>query len=483
MSVQNPIISTPTQAKGVDAVILDLQTHLDTSLVWLSNGMGRTYRLSKVKSGNNLIYLPEVYLGGDRYRYFAATPDNDKKGQSLFFTDTSTFPNQQLGFYGIKEFDLSIIFSANLSLIDNTLLQTEDFTEHLIIDVQEALIRGLLGKFYKLSINEVLTDFEDVYAEFEVSKDRGIAHAPLTHFRFNCTIQVREDCANTSLDKCGAINQNISSTEKLECILPTYDFSQTITQDALTGQQKADLTSWLCTIAPTINESLYFGGVNSFVKSANSTVYDIERTDSFTWSVWAKLDNLTSTSCLISKGNGISGIILNVTANGAIRPGLFSNGFANGLGVTSLDGVVSFGDWHLFTITYDGTSLATGLKVYYDGVLIPTTTQVSNLNSTVLNVNNFRLGSQSGLAVPTQGRLFCFRQWDNVKSAAFVLQEYNEKGLVPSVDTPLSSCMIGTDSVYGEGGFCMRDEGNNGRIDGFSSYGVAPTDKTNDVPS
>lgn len=245
MSVQNPIIPTPTQAKGIDAVILDLQTHLDISLVWLSNGMGRAYRLSKIKNGNNLIYLPEVYLGGDRYRYFAATPDNDKKSQSLFFTDTSTFPNQQLGFYGIKEFDLSIVFSANLSLIDNTLLQTEDFTEHLIIDVQEALIRGLLGKFYKLSINEVLTDFEDVYAEFEVSKDRGIAHAPLTHFRFNCTIQVREDCANISLDRCGAINQNISTQEKNECILPALDFSNTDTQSNLTPTQITDLKAFL----------------------------------------------------------------------------------------------------------------------------------------------------------------------------------------------------------------------------------------------
>ena len=481
MSSQNPTIPTPTQAKGVDAVILDLQTHLDVNLAWLTNGMGRAYRLSKIKGNNKIIYLPEVYLGTDRYSYFAATPDNDKKGQSLFITDSSTFPNQQLGFYGIKEFDLGIIFTANLSLIDDTLLQTEDFTEHLIIDVQEALIRGLLGKSYRLTISEVLTDFEDVYSEFEVSTDRGVAHAPLTHFRFNCTVQVRENCNDSVLDRCAAINQNISYQEKLDCVLPTYDFSQEATQDATTGQQQADLTAWLC---GSPNESLYFDGINGFVRAPINSIYDIERTDSFTWSIWCKLDTLTSTSTLISKGDSTIGIILNITANGAIRPALANAGGANGLAVTTLDSVITFNEWHLISITYDGTSTPNGLLVYHDGVLIPTTPQVDNLTSSILSVNAFRIGSQYGITpvAPLMGRLFEFRQWNTVKSAAFLLQEHDEKGLIPSADQPETSCAIGTGSVYGETGFCLSDTGSNGRLDGFSSYGVPPTAKSTDIP-
>jgi hypothetical protein len=225
------------------------------------------------------------------------------------------------------------------------------------------------------------------------------------------------------------------------------------------------------------------GGINSYIKSSINSVYDIERTDSFTWSIWAKLDTLTSTSCLISKGNGTRGVVLNVTANGSARPGLFSNSFLNGLGVKTADNVVSFGGWHLHTITYNGSSLDTGLKYYYDGLLVSTSAQVDNLSSSIVSTDNFRIGSQSGLLVPTEGRLFCFRQWDSVKSPAFILQEYNEKGLIPSSDTPITSCMIGTSGIYGEMGFCMPDVGSNGRLDGFSSYGIAPTDKSSDLPS
>jgi hypothetical protein len=74
MSTQNPVIPTATQAKGIDGVILDLQTHLDTNLVWLTNGMGKAYKLTKVKGNTNTVFLPEVYLGGNQFKYFAATP-------------------------------------------------------------------------------------------------------------------------------------------------------------------------------------------------------------------------------------------------------------------------------------------------------------------------------------------------------------------------------------------------------------------------
>ena len=98
MSNQNPIIPSPTQAKGIDAVILDIQTHLDNSLSWLTNGMGRAYRMAKVRSNQTVVFLPEVYLGTATSSYYAATPDNDKTGQSVFILGDETLPSEQLGF-------------------------------------------------------------------------------------------------------------------------------------------------------------------------------------------------------------------------------------------------------------------------------------------------------------------------------------------------------------------------------------------------
>ena len=145
----------------------------------------------------------------------------------------------------IREFPLSVIFTANLALIDNTLLQTEDFTEHLILDVNQVFIRELLGKYYKVTINEVLTDFEDVYTGFDIAEFRGIAHAPLTHFRYNLTVRFKEDCNSVVLDRCEAIKQNVPMSERLSCIMPTFDFSDPTVQNSLTPQQIADLTAWL----------------------------------------------------------------------------------------------------------------------------------------------------------------------------------------------------------------------------------------------
>lgn len=194
MSVQNPTIPTATNPLGIDLAINDLQSHLDTQLTWLTNGMGRAYRMAKVETNRAAIFLPEVYLGTDQYKYFAATPDNDKQAQSIILAGNRGYPSQQLGFYGWKEFDVSIIFNANLKTINSALLETDKFTEHLIIDVENALIRDLLGRSYRLTINSVTEEFEEVYAEFDVSNDRGIQYAPMTHFRFNCTMLLREVC-------------------------------------------------------------------------------------------------------------------------------------------------------------------------------------------------------------------------------------------------------------------------------------------------
>ncbi len=249
MSIQNPTLPTQVDPRGIDAALVDLQQFLDVKLgSWLTNGMGRAYRLIKVRSNQSTVFLPEVYLGGDKYKYFAATPDNDKTGQNIFIVGDETDPNQRLGQYGRIEYPLSIIFNANLEKIDAALLLTENFTEHLIEDVRNALKRDLLGKAYRITINNVVRGFEDVYAEFDVQNDRGVSYLPMTHFRFNCNISVKEECATTPFDACTSLLGNITIDEKLNCILPTYDFADTDTQDALMIAQVTDLTDWLCVV-------------------------------------------------------------------------------------------------------------------------------------------------------------------------------------------------------------------------------------------
>lgn len=251
MSIQNPTLPTQTDPRGIDAALVDLQQFLDVKLgSWLTNGMGRAYRLSKVRANQSTVFLPEVYLGGDKYKYFAATPDNDKTGQNIFIVGDETDPDQRLGQYGRIEYPLSIIFNANLEKVDATLLLTENFTEHLIEDVRNALKRDLLGKTYRITINNVVRRFEDVYTEFDVQNDRGVSYLPMTHFRFNCTISVKEECGSTPFDACTNLLTAITTDQMCSCVIPSLIFTagNDTNFDCLSVTQKSDLTTRLCVV-------------------------------------------------------------------------------------------------------------------------------------------------------------------------------------------------------------------------------------------
>jgi hypothetical protein len=52
----------------------------------------------------------------------------------------------------------------------------------------------MLGVNYNLTINSVDFLFENVFSEFDLADATQLEKAPLSHFRFNCTIQVPEAC-------------------------------------------------------------------------------------------------------------------------------------------------------------------------------------------------------------------------------------------------------------------------------------------------
>lgn len=443
-NVQNPTIPTPTQAKGIDAVILDLQTHLDTELSWLTNGMGRAYQLSKVRTNQTTVILPEVYLGGDRFKYFAATPDNDKQAQNIFFVGTGTYPNEQLGFYGILEYEVALIFSANLDLYDNTLTPTEDATEHLMEDVREAIIRDLLGKAYKVVIGSETRQFDEVYAEFDVTEDRGIAHMPMTHFRFNLTIQLREDCAGVSLDRCTAILQNISTDEKNNCILPTYDFSSLIVQAATTAQQQADMVAWLCGGSFSNVYSMNFNAVNQYIDCNNYPSIDFTNTSTFTFGGWVRSTSWASTRMIMGKRSG-TGVGYNIFSNGGklrvvLRAGVTSNAVIIDSQATLTDNV-----WYQVYITYDGSGSSTGTIMYIDGAVAPVTVIQSNTTNTLSNTNSFEIGASNG-AFYWGGDIDLVRVWNIVLTPTEISSEYN--GRVPQ--SPVQNTSLVLENNMGE---------------------------------
>ena len=194
-SSQNPNIPIPVNPVEIDRAIVDLNAVLLGQLSWLEFGYGRAWKKLD-NTGTKNGYFPLVYRGKikDDWRYFNATPDNDKIGQCFFLVKKQKSLSNNTWGYGYLEYDVSIIFSVNLQKINDTLLETEIFTENLVKQVKDVL-RGNVGKFYKSNWNEILYNFEDVFADFNMKRKQQQAEkAPLDHFRFNMKFVLPEDC-------------------------------------------------------------------------------------------------------------------------------------------------------------------------------------------------------------------------------------------------------------------------------------------------
>ncbi len=191
-SLQTPNIPIPTNPVEIDRAIVDLNAFLVLKLVWLEFGYGRAYNKLDKDS-----FFPLVYRGKIKndFRYFNAMPDNDKIGQCFFLVNSQRLLQQSNGLYGYVEYEVSIIFSVNLEKVNEALLETEIFTENLVKQVKDCLIRQNLGKFYRLQIDKIIYRFREVFDDFDLNRKQQQAEkAPLDHFRFDCKITLLEEC-------------------------------------------------------------------------------------------------------------------------------------------------------------------------------------------------------------------------------------------------------------------------------------------------
>ena len=193
--LQNPSIPVATNAIEIDAAIIDIKEHLDAGLTWLTNGYGRAYKNVDATQGTTVFY-PEVYLGtqNNSQRYTNISPDNDKQGQCFFFVTKETITQFQPGMFSFLTYDTAIIFSVNMDLINAALLGTEIYQQILVANVRDVLTRQLLGSSYQLKVSSVDLLFANVFSEFDLKDAEQLEKAPLSHFRFNCSITLPELC-------------------------------------------------------------------------------------------------------------------------------------------------------------------------------------------------------------------------------------------------------------------------------------------------
>ena len=198
--LQNPNLPTEVNPVEIDRAIIDINTELSNRLSWITHAYGRAYKNLDITNGNR-VYFPEVYLGDQNksFRYTNISPDNDKTGQCFFLVRRETISEYQQGMYNFLNYDVAIIFSVNMQLIHLRRTQTEIFQQNLIAQVRDVLTRQLLGKRYNIIINNIEYLFEDVFREFEMTEQATMEKSPLSHFRFNVSLSLLEECPTPTI--------------------------------------------------------------------------------------------------------------------------------------------------------------------------------------------------------------------------------------------------------------------------------------------
>ena len=198
--------------------------------------------------------------------------------------------------------------------------------------------------------------------------------------------------------------------------------------------------------SPTCN-SFNFDGTDDYIEAPINAAYDLDKGSPMSFECWVKLDTLGVFTYLVSKYIGTRGIAFSVGNTNEIRLDLQNAGGLNGLILNSSGASLITGVWYHLACTYDGTSLASGVKFYKDGVLVPNAVPIfDNLTLTILNAARVHIG-RSGTYY-SDVKINTTRWWDVELTPGEVLTQYNSGQLLSA---PVQSANLILDSANGNG--------------------------------
>ena len=175
-----------------------------------------------------------------------------------------------------------------------------------------------------------------------------------------------------------------------------------------------------------IGQGLSFDGGDDYVSIANETNFDFERTNSFSISAWVNPSVLRDQK-VISKLNALSNYegweIQMLSAAGTFRLWFISVCCANALGLTS-NTAIPINQWSHITMTYNGSSAASGVAFYINGIKDTLTINTDALTTSILNNVAPTIGSRTDQTDYWQGLIDDVRVYNRALTAAEVRQVY-----------------------------------------------------------
>jgi hypothetical protein len=232
-------------------------------------------------------------------------------------------------------------------------------------------------------------------------------------------------------------------------------------------EYRSDLTGTLA-----VDTEWIFDGIDDAISVGNQ--YAFERTDEWSVTSWGHTNAVAGHIISKQAASGQRGWKLATTGAGELffilshAPTALADRLeANTVGATIVDG-----QEHFMAVSYSGSSLASGIKFYVDGVAhTSVSVGVDDLNDTIVTTDPFLIGLR-GDGGGWEGGLRHVAIWDRVLTAAEMSEVYND-GDPPDLSTvSCASALIGwwiigpADAVGANGIIDRSSSGFHGTADG-----------------
>jgi hypothetical protein len=199
----------------------------------------------------------------------------------------------------------------------------------------------------------------------------------------------------------------------------SYPGNGTIWYDKSGFQNNGTLTN-----GPTFSGgSIVFDKVDDYV-DVNRQI-QFERTDSFTLSAWINTNDGNNNQIINNETQGYRGYQFSVDSNGKLFLFLRNTVSTNFLGVRMLSNFPS-NLWCYVTAVYNGSSNASGVKLYINGIEQITEIAGDNLTSTTISNETTWIGRRRPQTQgPFNGKISIVQIYNKALTASEVLQNYD----------------------------------------------------------
>lgn len=176
-----------------------------------------------------------------------------------------------------------------------------------------------------------------------------------------------------------------------------------------------------------INTAYNFDGINDYISMGN--VFNFERTDAFSFSFWVNtpLNSLTFPLAKQADSFNYEGYMAQINPGGKILFFLRSDINTNNFIRVRASTPIIANTWSFIVITYDGSSLVSGVNIYIDGVKSLLENTIDSLTGSIITPTNFNLGLRGDPlgANVYEGLLDEVGVWTRALSATEIAYLYN----------------------------------------------------------